>query len=1004
MTKLSKHTQRENTLRSRILGSTSTAGVAVALVLGSAVVAEAQETEPTTTVEEDATADEKREDVVIVRGIRGSLEDAVNVKRNSDTIVDGISAEGIGKFPDLNLAESIQRIAGIQIIRDDTRNGQVAIRGIPGFTKTQINGQDLAGPNFSGSFVYGIFESSVLSGVDVYKTPKVSMDAGGIAGAINLKTRNALDFEDDRHLFISVKGQKEQLNGAVVPDIGMATGFKNAAGDFGAYISFGYQERDFRSDSGRITEYLPFSSDLSEYYSSTRTRDPASTSSVSGGLNSLTDAELGDLTYVPYRARYTARGTTGERISIAGGAEWEVSDELSLNLTGIFADSQSEQPLNQITLNTFGTRAIDFDVLATDNGSGGFGRTATSVRWNGPQMQVQERIRDQDFQTWAATLDADWARGPWDVHGALHFTRGETRQSQVQVTSRYESRNRNGSLVDNGLEAIVNTGGGDPFGFGFVLNQDPSDVNTFGWTTTNGPDNDDHLFAGIFAGSTNNYERVEDQFAVQIDVSREFDLPVIASIDVGLKYKQLGQDSLEKRFRNSFNGSGVDLSIWDNSFFQNSFLDDGQGFLGERLSAFQGLQVPDALRALNALPAPDPTTLGDGDVVDEFTGLVYNINGSGRFDNTQDITAAYASLNLAHDLGPVGLRGNVGFRFVDTQRVSRTTTGTDVRVGGTTVSERVDVQAETDFDHFLPQVNLIFDITEDLVIRGSYSETLSRPNPNSIRAGNFIRVDDTNIATGELRIRAFSDRSALEPEVGKAYDLAFEWYNRSGSAVHGALFTKEITNFVVVTDNCPATVLGVEDLIVGTTQFLPDPNGGSNPICQDEAGNQIFAQLRRNTDESITVSGVELGTTQNFDFLDGWMSNFGVTANYTYLEKKDETTDGRSATVLSLSPHSFNLIGYYETDRYGIRLAGNFRSHFVDGNTNGGFTGGDRIVDDRLQWDMSGSYEVNDNFGLGFEIVNLFDQERFEYQGYEGRFRNVSSEGRTLTVSGSYTF
>ena len=205
------------TLRSKVLGSASVAAVSMLMLSSAAFAASspADNNAPMATNKRDIVqmaqvtpeeaaaaarraAEDADDDVIVVNGIRSSLEKAIEVKRNADNILDGISAESIGRFPDLNLAESLQRIAGVQIVRDDFRNGQIAIRGITGFSKTQVNGQDLASPNFGGAFVYGIFESSVLSGVDVMKTPRVSFDAGGIAGLVNLKTRKALDFEDNR--------------------------------------------------------------------------------------------------------------------------------------------------------------------------------------------------------------------------------------------------------------------------------------------------------------------------------------------------------------------------------------------------------------------------------------------------------------------------------------------------------------------------------------------------------------------------------------------------------------------------------------------------------------------------------------------------------------------------------------------------------------------------------------------------------------------------------------
>ncbi len=969
-------------------------------------------------------AGEQIEDEIIVTGIRSSLENAIIVKREADQILDGISAEGIGRFPDINLAESLQRISGVQIVRDDFRSGQVAIRGLNGFSKTQVNGQDLAAPDFGGAFVYSVFESSILSGVDVMKSPHVRMDTGGIAGVVNLKTRDALDFEDDRHLHLSVKAQYEGLNQAIVPDLGLSAGFKNSAGNFGAYVAVGYQEKDFRSDSFKITEYTAIDSN---FIPDTFGNFPNFSNLNSGELAAL-DGNFSDVTFVPKRARYTSRGTTGDRISIAGGAEWQAADNLHFNLTGIFAKDKSEQPLNTISLMTFGGRGFRFNILDTVD-EGQFGTTATRISVESPQMQVQDRIRDRAFQTYALTLDGDWEKGPWNVHGAVHYTAGETQQSQHQITSRIESRSSDSGnrFLDNGLVAELSFDPNDRYGFGFTLNRPFNDIGTFGWSSTNTADPNDNLFAGIFTGSTNNYDRQQDQIAVQLDVNREVNFSLIESIDFGVKYKSRDQSNQRKGFRSLFNNFGAnyyDISAWNDSLFVNSFLDDGSGFFGGRTS-FPGLLVPDARAALGALVVRPGALVDNGltlDQIDPETGLVFNALGTGVYDVSKDTLAFYASANFNEEIPTLGinLRGNFGFRYVETSRLSSTSAESRVTdfPGIPDVRERVDVEGGVDFNHFLPQANIIVDITDNFTVRGSWAKTLNDLSPNAVQAGSNVRAQLRN---GEADVSRASDQSKLLPNTATSFDLAAEWYNRSGSTVHGALFTKEIENSVTIESICAdaANVPGIAPFITGTTRF--DGQGTANSgrgDCIDDAGT-IFRLTRRfNTDDSFRVSGAEFGFTQNFDFLDGIWSNFGITANYTYLYKHKPIRrtaaqfDSTGAFVnnntvldqLSLSPHSFNVIPYYETDKFGVRLAGNFRSHFVDGRSLGGFLGADRIVDDRMQWDLSGSYNINDRLTIGAEVINIFNKDRYEYQGVEGRYRNLFSEGRTMTMSLSYDF
>ena len=334
---------------------------------------------------------------------------------------------------------------------------------------------------------------------------------------------------------------------------------------------------------------------------------------------------------------------------------------------------------------TFGTRGFRFNVLDTVD-EGQFGSTATRISIESPQMQVQDRIRDQDFQTYALTLNGDWEKGPWNVHGAVHYTAGETQQSQFQVTSRIESRASDSGNVflDNGLVAELTFDPNDRYGGGFTTNRSFNDIGTFGWSTTNVTDpitgfanNRDNLFAGIFPDNGNTYDRSQDQIALQLDVNREVNFSLVESIDFGIKYKSRSQSNRNKSFQGFFNTVGAniyDASAWDDSLFVDSFLDDGSGFFGGRTS-FGGLLVPDARAALDALVIRPGALVDNGlrlDQIDEETGLIFNALGTGVYDVSKDTLALYASANFNEEIPTlgVGLRGNFGFRYVDTSRLA----------------------------------------------------------------------------------------------------------------------------------------------------------------------------------------------------------------------------------------------------------------------------------------------------------------------------------------------
>ena len=291
---------------------------------------------------DQAKSEDARElDVVVVEGYRQSLEDALNIKRQSDAFVDGLSAEGLADFPDLNLGEALQRITGVQLNRNgERRESSVAVRGLPrDFTRVEVNGQTLAVPDI-GNVRFGAFQSDVISSIEVFKTPTAAMDTGGLAGTINLRTATPLSMPDDQILVAKVEGNYEGLMEETTPEISISAGKKFNNGNLALVGSLSWAEQDFRQDT------LRFGFDRCE---------------APGGVIDCTLANDGDpsndISY-PEQIRQFVRLNRGDRISATGGLEWQINDQLNLLVNGIY----SQYTLDESDLHT---QRIDID--AKDN-------------------------------------------------------------------------------------------------------------------------------------------------------------------------------------------------------------------------------------------------------------------------------------------------------------------------------------------------------------------------------------------------------------------------------------------------------------------------------------------------------------------------------------------------------------------------------------------------------------------------------------------------------------
>jgi len=198
--------------------------------------------------------DETQVDEIVVTGTRRSLEDALATKRRETNIVDSISSEGIGRLPDLNLAESLQRVPGVQINRSAVRRqGSVSIRGLPGgFAQTLINGQYLASPDVS-NFSYGTVRSEVFSGIDVIKAQGADSPTGGLSGLINLRTGDPLAAADG--IGLSFDEAYEELTEEWSPGGALTFSRQFIPGVFGVRGAIGYKSANFRTDNAQINSY-----------------------------------------------------------------------------------------------------------------------------------------------------------------------------------------------------------------------------------------------------------------------------------------------------------------------------------------------------------------------------------------------------------------------------------------------------------------------------------------------------------------------------------------------------------------------------------------------------------------------------------------------------------------------------------------------------------------------------------------------------------------------------
>jgi TonB-dependent receptor len=926
-----------------------------------------------------AQGDDAMLEEVVVLGTRAALENALRTKRNYDTIVDGISSDSMGRFPDLNLSESLQRITGVQMDysgdEGERRSGLVALRGLPPeYALTTVNGQLLAAPEADKGFSFGTIASEVISAVNVIKSPTADMDEGGISGTVDVITKKALDLTED-FLVFSAKSTYETNVEDFDPGYTLTGGKVFDDGKWGIVGSISGSDTNFRGDTARINTY--------------------SSKDVNGdGLDDL---------YTPSQIRLISRQTVGDRVSATLGLGFQATENLRLGLNGIYVSDDYVHDWQMLRIRRFkGTEAID-----TSSNGGTYGETVTRFYGNDPEVTAQKRKIPVQQEIEGITADFEWSSDMWTVSGAIHDT------SATYDSVGYMARRKLNSANGNGVNLLIDTGAGNASDFVFQeVDGDLSNLNTYETVCTQA-----ELDAGKSeptcargnggAGtwysrydSGHEYDTDQSETAFQLDVNREFERSFITSIQAGAKHRKLEQNKMRPEWKLSnsvYDYSNIDsLGCMRSSVNGNT--SPGGGWFGGALNGKVDdwyFGDPDCFQTglLNGTPVTGDTFGGLPAVEGESLTKRYS-------DSERDILATYLMVRFdGSNLGSaLPIRGNLGVRYVDTSR----TVGA-YRKG---LGNAIYYTADHDFSHVLPSLNLVWDINEDLLLRVSYAETIARPHQgdDNYQVGQSINIEEdaVSIALGNPE---------LEPFEGESFDLSLEWYNRSGSSVSAAYFTKTISNGIDDRSLCPANMGDISalrdiDLSAATTGSL---SRNSSNECVDSNGVQVTITDSVNTSGDFEISGWEVGLLQNFDFVDvPVVSDMGIQANFTYIEADESANFDASGNRLPLSGVSedtFNLIVFYETELLGVRAAYTSRSDYFD-ETWATVSGDNRFIEPQNRLDLSISYRppMIADLTLTFEAFNLTDEQFYAYQGNTGRAREYREVGKTYSFNMSYRF
>ncbi|WP_443027972.1 MULTISPECIES: TonB-dependent receptor [unclassified Sphingopyxis] len=899
-----------------------------------------------------AAADETvaSEDEIVVTGFRASLGAALNVKRESVAAVDAIVAEDIAKFPDQNLAESLQRIPGITIQRDGGEGRGITVRGLGSqFTRVRVNGletvatsTDGASANRDRAFDFNVFASELFSSIVVHKTASAELDEGSLGAVVDLNTGNPLAGKGGFTAALSAQGSYNDLSEKVGPRAAGLLSWVNDAGTLGFAVSAAYSDQKTLELGNNSVRWAQARFDSVD-------GTPCWTAANSGGtyIPSAACNEV-SLAFHPRIPRYGEIAHDKKRLGITGSIQFAPSDATKISLDGLYSSFKHQR------------RERWAEVL---------------LRSNERSINVSDYEIDGDNNMISATLDDAWVRTEHYLRKAKteFWQVGATWDQDVSDTFRFTLLGgMSKSTASIPLETTIVFDDRDAQDYRYDYSDMKNPLLTFGTSVTN-PANFQLAEIRDRPSEVANKFRTA-QLRTEWDISDDF------TVKAGGVYRRFDFSSIAfTRDTVVCGNGGVDRVLGTLACSPSSAFGP---------AAVYGFPVNSGLAELFTLGKagqPSGTTtewlVANLDATTAFTKLYDRVAAVDAGNNRavrEEVTGGYLQFDAKGELGGLRYALNAGVRYVHT----------DQRSSG--LSSGAAVTVERSYEDWLPSMNLALFPHDDIIIRAAVADVMTRPTLGNLTPGGTVDGFNYRINYGN---------PFLDPFRATAYDIAFEWYFAPQSIFSVALFKKDIASFPVAT-----TTSGTFASTGLPTSIIPP----SSPASINPEG-QIWTINSIGNGEGAKLKGIEVSLQAPFKFLPGFLSNFGGIVNATYVDSDaDYSVAGpsivpgganvgaiRNGTLFNLSKRAYNGTLYYDDGKFSARASVSYRSRYADANSGTGnvFEG----YGSTINVDASVRYAITDNIEISVEGINLTDEYRYRFTDIDAD-RNYENNhfGRTF--------
>lgn len=955
---------------------------------------------------------------VVVTGIRSSVIQSMDTKRNAVGVVDAISAEDIGKMPDTNLAESLQRITGLSINRSDGEGSRVTARGIGAeLNMVTLNGRVMpavtnsdTGDSSTRAFDFANLASESVYGVGVYKTGRADVATGGLGATINIKTLRPLEAGNRATIGVKATQDETARTGAgdkVTPEVSGLFSWANDDDTFGVALTGSYQRRDSSNANNFVNNWNKLNNWGSD-----------SVGRLKAGATINNAPDQGQLYALPTDLRYEVQDNKRERINAQAVVQFKPTERLTATLDYTFSelDRNSERAQQSVWFNENAITELTFDD----------GAVATPILYR---------------ETYDGTKDVSFAAGRLDSltqNNSLGVNLAFEASDQLTFGLDYHksSANNVSQSLEIGLNANIVTGERVDWSKDMPLmsvtvndclerDRPPRDVYVNG--NCNGI-----VDGGDVSGAMSNNPRSITRTEIeQLQLNGEFKFNGTGFFaDAGIQFGIEQRNDLN-RSRSSGdsrqgvgNWDGVDPGLFPDQYFESrdfgkDFPDygattkDNLWFVGVDADLSKIVEVAESLNAKG---------IYDADFYDFINGKVQwnGIYTTSRIVE-EESTSAYGQFYSSFELGGMEANLLVGLRYEETDVTSTALVKAPSTLWWQSDNDWATVyssiatptSASGKYDYLLPNIDFDISPIESLKLRVSYSETIGRPGYADLRP-------DVGIANLYERTATSGD-PGLKPMESQNIDLSAEWYYSDDSYVSIGYFRKDIDGFIgSAVFQEPA--YGLRDVRLGaiaTASGIPQseeaalhayvhansapenisPNGlwvratATDPLLMWDVNKPV-------NDKSSVIDGLEFAVQHWFGD-----SGFGVQANYTMVDADvgfDNLATGGQFAMTGLSDTA-NAIAFYDKDAWQLRVAYNWRDSFLLSRTVGG--GNEpQYVEEYSQIDLSIGYEINDNLTLTAEGINVTGENYRTHGRSKAQLLSLEDLGARYQVGLRYTF